>query len=344
MSESRTSLSPHKDNNVASAHDASSDPREVNASINQQSTRQNAELRIPLITPSTAAIFQSNTVAPSSPPNISTPPRKPSTVFKLDTSSHLHASLNTPSGHSTPSSAGLRIHTDIPGYTVTAASAINTARSSGDFSHAAPKTIGIARTPSIKNILASSVGSNSNLGSAPSSVVSSPMLNALPDVTPLPSPLMSGDSPGPWKKLTRRPTSQEVIVTADSALVTANGESISSAIANQSKRRAYHGLGINESGLASTAINREKEVEGHTRNRSISEYVPEAVQVPKTRHITVSGSQAPVQALDPMLESATSMDMHLRREPHLALQRGLAPIPRWVTLQQTNLRSKSLCT
>jgi protein-serine/threonine kinase len=158
------------------------------------------------------------------------------------------------------------------------------------------------------------------------------MLNAMADVTPLPSPLMSGDSPGPWKKLGSRPASREIMIpiTADSALVTANGESISAAVANQSKRRAYHGLitSPNESALTSVHVNKEKNAEGHTRNRSISEYTPEAMQVPKTRHITVSGSHAQVLDVGVAPVEPTALDMHMRREPHLAVQRGLAPMPR----------------
>lgn len=68
----------------------------------------------------------------------------------------------------------------------------------------------------------------------------------------------------------------------------------------------------------------EKNAESHSRNRSVSEYVPGAVQVPKVRHITVSGSHAP----DTAPASSTSADLHMRREPHLAVQRGLAPVPR----------------
>lgn len=250
-----------------------------------------------------------------------------STLSPLDTSSHLHP-VNTPGQLSSPLSTGLRIQTDIiPGYTVTAASTSNTARSPGESARIPPKAA-ITRTPSIKNVFASSVGSNS-ISSAPNSALSSPMLNAMADVTPLPSPLLSGDSPGPWRKLGSRPTSREVMIpiTADAALVTANGESISSAVANQSKRRTYHGLITNasESGLTSAHVNQEKNVEGHTRNRSISEYVPEALSLPKPRHITLSGSHAP---LDATPDSITSINMHMRREPNLAMQRGLASIPR----------------
>lgn len=84
--------------------------------------------------------------------------------------------------------------------------------------------------------------------------------------------------------------------------------------------------GTPESGLNNAQINREKNAEGHSRNRSISEYVPEAMQVPKARHVTVSGSHVPI--LDPTPDSASSLDGQMRREPHLAVERGLAPIPR----------------
>ena len=56
------------------------------------------------------------------------------------------------------------------------------------------------------------------------------------------------------------------------------------------------------------------------KNRSISEYVPEGMQVPKSRNIVVSSSAAPAvaqQALSPPDDS-----MH--REQYLAIQRGLA--------------------
>jgi protein-serine/threonine kinase len=297
---------------------------------NNENTRQNADIPVSFQgnSPNAAFIFKSNTIAPSPPPNMSALSNNTSTLSSIDTSSRLHPSSETPD-RSSPLSAGLRIHTDIiPGYTITAASANNTGQSSVEFSRLPPKSMGIARTPSIKNVLSSSIGSNSNLASAPSSALSSPMLNAMADVTPLPSPLLSGDSPGPWKKLVSRPTSRDLtipVTTADSVLVTANGESISSAIANQSKRRAYHGL-PNESGLTSSVINKEKNAEGHRRNRSISDYTPDAVQIPKVRNITVSGSHTPM--VDATPDSATSLDVHMRREPNLAVQRGLAPIPR----------------
>jgi protein-serine/threonine kinase len=328
-SEPQTPTPRYRGGRAASTDIATAERRNGDAVLNELNTEQNSDLPSSSQTLNAATIFKSNTIAPSPPPNPSTHPNDRASLRALDTSSRLHTSLDTGSGHSSPLSAGLRIRTDVPGCTVTAASAVNTARSSEEFSRAPATPIGIVRTPSIKHVLASSFGSNTSLGSAPNSVVSSPMLNAMADVTPLPSPLMSGDSPGPWRKLTFGHTSRETLIppTADSALITANGESIASAIANQSKRRAYHGFGINESGLNSTTKNRDKNAGGHTRNRSLSEYVPEAVQNSMPRHITVSGSQCPT-IFNPVAESDTSLDMHLRREPHLAVQRGLAPVPR----------------
>jgi protein-serine/threonine kinase len=319
--------------------DASAQGRHAKTDImNQQAAKANAEAGVAYPTVTDAAytiptIFHSNTIAPSPPPNrASPPPNNHSNLTPLDTSARNPAS-DTQGQQPSPLSAGLRIKTDIiPNYTITAASAHSAAISSTDSmkSQSTSKNIPIQpvkRTPSIKNILASSIGSNSGFGSTPNSALSSPMLNALVDVTPLPSPLLSADSPGPWKKLGSRPVSRDMNVpsTANAALVTANGESLSSAIANQVKRRAYQGLVTNagESGLIHAEIQQEKAAEGHTRNRSLSEYTPDAMHVPKTRQIAVSGTHAVL--LDVPIERVIDT---MRREPHLAVQRGLAPVPK----------------
>lgn len=288
--------------------------------------------------PAFTAIFKSNTIAPSPSHSRSTSTNEPytGTPLALDTTSRLHPNIDSSTRSQSPSplSAGLRIQTDIfPACTVTSASTGTRIpeRESPDTTRIYSRAGGqmgmpLARTPSVKNVLASSIGSNH---STPNSALSSPMLNAMADVTPLPSPLMSGDSPGPWKRLNSRRSSREQMppIHLDSALITSNGESISAAMANQQKRRAYHGLmtTAGESGLMDAQANRKKNVEGHTRNRSMSEYVPEAIQVPKSRNITVSASHAP--NIDGLAEGVSPSDMHMRREPHLAIQRGLAPIP-----------------
>ncbi|TVY83464.1 Serine/threonine-protein kinase ppk27, partial [Lachnellula suecica] len=283
--------------------------------VNQHGFRENADIAVEPFPSSAATIFRSTTIAPSPPPSAAFSNNP--TLTPLNTASRL-LPTGTPSQNSSPLSAGLRVQTDvIPNYTITAASANSTAPEPIELKRTPSKSANIpmkpiARTPSIKNILASSVGSSSNFGSAPNSALSSPMLNALADVTPLPSPLMSGDSPGPWKKLESRPASRDLMIptTANSALVTANGESLSSAIANQSKRRATRGCWAVPRSPVSIIV---------------SEYVPEAMQVPKSRHITVSGSHVPI--LDPTPDSVASLDGQMRREPHLAVQRGLASIP-----------------
>ncbi|KAL3419097.1 hypothetical protein PVAG01_09319 [Phlyctema vagabunda] len=287
---------------------ANSHLNSANASLSPFQTLRN---------PNSMATFHSTTIAPSPPSKTSTEPS--ATLPSLDTSER-YLSLDMHNQQPSPLSAGLRIQTDIiPGYTITAASNQNTALSPTDARRIPTRPIAVARTPSVKKVFASSISSNSNLGSAPNSALSSPMLNAMADVTPLPSPLLSSDSPGPWNRLNSRPCSRDIMISADAALVTANGESISSAMASQSKRRAYHGLTNSETGLNNALLNKEKNAEGHNRNRSVSEYVPGAVQIPKLRHTTVSGSHAPI---DTTPDSTTAIDTPMRREPHLAGRRG----------------------
>lgn len=172
----------------------------------------------------------------------------------------------------------------------------------------------VSRTPSLKSAFAF------GLGSAASSRVPSPIITAMGDVTPLPSPLLSGDSPGPWKRLHGRPPSREApqilpTIMAESALVTSSGESIASALANQSKRNAL----ANPQKPCGDESGGQSEKEGskakiHTRNRSISEYRPDPLNVPK-RMVTVSGSRVNNPGNAPM-----------RREPHLSEARGLTPV------------------
>ncbi|ROV90220.1 hypothetical protein VMCG_10251 [Cytospora schulzeri] len=180
----------------------------------------------------------------------------------------------------------------------------------------APSLKPVSRTPSFK-----SAALAHSFGSANSSRVPSPIITAMGDVTPLPSPLLSGDSPGPWKRLHGRPPSREIpqplpTKMAESVLVTSNGEWLAAALANQSKRKAYSNAS-NASGEESNSSS-EKDASNqtkiHTRNRSISEYHPDHLNIPK-RMLTVSGPHANKPSNAPM-----------RREPHLSESRGLTPI------------------
>ena len=107
--------------------------------------------------------------------------------------------------------------------------------------------------------------------------------------------------------------------TNDSVLVTANGESISSALASQQKRKSYHGLG--PAALAvkgpqpSSAF---QNATAHDRNRDVSEYIPADVQARRPRHVTVSESGRPLSS-----DQIDASDSLLRREPCVAAQRGI---------------------
>lgn len=141
------------------------------------------------------------------------------------------------------------------------------------------------------------------------------------DVTPLPSPLLSGDSPGPWKRLHGRPPSRDApqplaTIMSESVLVTSTGESIASALASQSTRNAL--TNPTKTSGDDSSSNSEKEgskTKIHTRNRSISEYHPDPLNVPK-RMVTVSGSRV----------DSHNSNNKMRREPHLSEARGLTPI------------------
>lgn len=297
-----------------------------------QQNRHNADVLLPFPnTPHFESSSKSSTINPSAASRLITTPDTQTTISTLPNA--LSQPLIT---ESSSLSAGLRIQTDlVPNHIVTTPGASRHSRAeegTGSETHrffTATRSMNeMARTPSVKKIIASNAGSNSAFGSAPNSALSSPMLNAMADVTPLPSPLMSGDSPGPWRKL-EAVRDSPMPITPDATLVTANGESISAAIANQTKRRAYHGLAVagQDSALINALVNKEKGVEAHARNRSVSEYVPDPMQVLKTRHITVSGSHAHILDVGTP-EEPSSLDTNMRREPHLAVQRGLAAMPK----------------
>ncbi|KAI1330111.1 kinase-like protein [Xylariaceae sp. FL0255] len=187
----------------------------------------------------------------------------------------------------------------------------------------------VSRTPSWKQHFAKGIGS------AASSVYNSPIITAMGDVTPLPSPLLSSDSPGPWRRGVARPPSRELalpIIMPDSVLITKSGESVAAAIENQMKRKVYAGL---TPGHAAEQSNGKAE---HARNRSISEYVPDPKGIPR-RQNTVSTGKADERNQE---ESAG-----LRREPNLSESRGLTsstkpPTPPPSESSQSNDKKRTL--
>ena len=171
------------------------------------------------------------------------------------------------------------------------------------------------RTPSDKAALAAAQSTGGSL--SPSSAVSSPGLGPLLDITPLPSPL-AGVS---WSGMADM--SQISPPTSDYGLSPSAAEAEPTTLIHTSpkKRKAYQGLITAATGTAAsnshvTATN----ASNHARNRSLSEYVPGGVQVPRTRNIAVSGSQTAVGA-----EPLPCLPMH--REEYLAVQRGISSLP-----------------
>jgi protein-serine/threonine kinase len=249
---------------------------------------------------------------PSHPPNLTTdftdnaPPSLSTPLKGINSPSSINLSPRSPA---TPLSTGLRVHTDINSPWTQSLSTIS-GREMGsptkEGSMPPPQSpphgsVGSqsgypVRNPSISRARATTGGFLNS--PTTNSALSSPMLDALTDLTPLPSPLGVGDSPGPWRRLNQasRNVSRESLLGAESVLVTSSGESVASAIANQQKRKTYQGLGVFKAmdGSTDESNTAPDSAPGHSRNRSISEYVPESLQPPKPRHIAVSISGNPL--------------------------------------------------
>ncbi|CAK7271774.1 hypothetical protein SEPCBS57363_004797 [Sporothrix epigloea] len=148
------------------------------------------------------------------------------------------------------------------------------------------------------------------------------------DVTPLPSPLLSGDSPGPWKRLGRSPPNETpyslTIGLPEAAIYTSNGGSFASALAHHAKRRTYTELLASSPGRHPESGHGNSEPQPvHTRDRSLSEYTPDSLQIPK-RMATVSATHS--KQADGCDQAESSYLSHIRREPHLSQARGLTPV------------------
>jgi protein-serine/threonine kinase len=151
--------------------------------------------------------------------------------------------------------------------------------------------------------------SSHSVGSlSPGSVLSSPALNALGDITPLPSPLVMSDSPGPWQRAVPRPRSRGL-----------SGSSLGDNLFSPTKGTLSPSGSLKKKGyqrLQEAAIegSLKKNEAARERNRSISEYMPDALHNTRPRNVTVGSVTT---------EGDSSMQ-HMHRETYLAAQRGLA--------------------
>ncbi|KAK7398296.1 hypothetical protein QQX98_012325 [Neonectria punicea] len=264
--------------------------------------------------------FRSNTIAPSPPLQQGELPPTQHDTLSTDTISPIGRRSHSPIG-------SLRISTEFAFPTTPTrresfngnnGGSLSSSRGSLSLNHRASASSlrPISRTPSLKAALTNSIGS----ASGTSSLVPSPIISAMGNVTPLPSPLMSGDSPGPWKRLSAGSASPSQhrlrSVGEGSALVTNTGESIAAAIANGPKRKIYSTL---EPGDKIPEHPPSDSQPRHTRHRSISDYHPDHMGVPK-RHISVSvsGSHHKIDT-----SNDTQVEPHMRREINHAESRGL---------------------
>lgn len=141
---------------------------------------------------------------------------------------------------------------------------------------------------------------------SPGSVASSPGVGPLVDMTPLPSPISNWGSPRPWTAL------------IDSEMEGSTRAPEPLHIAPNSPKKPRIPLVVNGTNAPAAQIYNAN-VAAHSKNRSLSEYVPEGMQIPKPRNIVVSTSGAPIVG-----NAFSPPDEHMHREEYLAVQRGLA--------------------
>lgn len=224
----------------------------------------------------------------------------------------------------TPTAAGLQLQTDLDLYTAAAGSHSpdHQANLEGDAAeqlrHSATAPIAIQEGYLRNNLSAASMTGSLSPGSA----LSSPALNALADITPLPSPLIMSDSPGPWARAgaMMRPRSRGASNASskdDSFAMLSKGTLSPSP---SQKKKGYQRLKTAAVEAAAASLQtQQKNDANRERNRSVSEFSPEALHNIRARHVTIS-NVAPEQ-----MEAETSSEPHLQREAYLAAQRGLVP-------------------
>lgn len=163
------------------------------------------------------------------------------------------------------------------------------------------------------------------------SVLSSPQLAAMGDITPLPSPIgLSGTSS--W--LLARSNSQS-LSRASSTTSRSGSSSWNLRLAepshgihrstSRSHSKPYTGINRLDEDDIAKSIHAFSHADGHSQNRSVSDYVPPKSVSSNLRPVTVSGSVASLTLPASKLSFDESTNLH--REEYLAVQRGIAAPP-----------------
>lgn len=182
------------------------------------------------------------------------------------------------------------------------------------------------QTPSLRAARLGTLSSTDSL--SPKSVLSSPQLAAMADITPLPSPI-GYRSVSPWRS--RRTTSQSISRASStasrsrSAQRTLRSSDSTHALTTSTllRTRPHPGFRSGDGDLAQDGdLGSGSARSRHTRNRSLSEYAPPKAVVGRPRPVAVSGT-GPTKAI-PSDHELSTQATNLHREQYLAVHRGIA--------------------
>ena len=283
----------------------------INTSRNADALAQNASL--PAIDTLTASVPRVHIRTPSSAQT----PRTP-----RDAGLHIETHITTP----TPVTTSHRSHLA----QVEVQDPIESSGNAKEQGSGHSNPIPIQRGGSLRSTLsAASMQSLSPSGSR----LSSPMLNSLPDITPLPSPLTTQDSPKLWKTRSRPGSSGSLSRSLrEEVLLDVKTKAGSP---TKMKNKSYGTLTERAMDSSSTAIaSSPHKNTSHKSSRSISEFQPGPLHNERPRIVTVGmvagGHDGGSSSGEPM-----QVDSALHREKYLAEQRGLVQ-PRLPTPPPSN--------
>ncbi|KAF6225100.1 hypothetical protein HO133_010296 [Letharia lupina] len=266
-------------------------------------------------------------------PNLSPPSfQYNASLHPLDTTSPSPPTITSPHV-ATPQSAGLRLQTEHLSERKREESASSV--SSNPISETS-QTVFNAGLPVRSSSIRSAFSSRHRADSlTPSSALSSPGVGPLADMTPLPSPISGWGSPGYGRR-----SIDEEMGDATPIAITAeeDGEVLPEPMdfsRASSKKRKIPLVARDMTSEQAQIYNAN--AAAYAKNRSVSEYVPEGMQIPRSRNIVVSTSGGP-----PVTTSLSPLDDHMHREQYLAIQRGLAiSIPKPPTPPDSNRGAES---
>lgn len=249
-------------------------------------------------------------------PSLSPPPpfQYNASLHPLDTTSPSPPTITSPHV-ATPQSAGLRLQTEHLSErkreeSASSVSSIpNSETSQTVFNAGLP-----VRSSSIRSAFSSRHRADSL---TPSSALSSPGVGPLVDMTPLPSPISGWGSP----QYGRRSIDEEMGDATPIAIIAEeDGEALPEPMdftRVSPKKRKIPLVARDMTSEQAQIYNAN--AAAYAKNRSVSEYMPEGMQIPRSRNIVVSTSGAPS-----VITSLSPPDEHMHRENYLAIQRGLA--------------------